>query len=173
MTPVAQRYIGTKIVLLTPMNRAEYNVYRGWQLPADECGEDEGYLVEYTDGGKPNDSRHAGYISWSPKAQADAAYRPVTGLPFGLAIEAMKVGMRVARAGWNGKGMWIAMSPGAEVAPHLAKPGHAAHRVATANPDEPVRLGAHIDMKAADGSLVIGWLASQTDMLADDWLIID
>lgn len=77
-------YTGTKTVHATPMNRADYNEYRNWQLPADEDGADEGYLVEYTDGGKPNDSRHAGYISWSPKAQFDAAYidmGDVSGLP--------------------------------------------------------------------------------------------
>lgn len=68
-------YIGTKIVKLLPMTRQEYIDYRGWSLPADEGGADEGYLVEYTDGGKPNDERHEGYISWTPKAQADAAYR--------------------------------------------------------------------------------------------------
>lgn len=73
----AQLFVGTKIVLLTPMNRLQYNEYRGWQLPTNENGADEGYLVEYTDGGEPNDARHKGYISWSPKAQADAAYHPV------------------------------------------------------------------------------------------------
>jgi len=67
-------YIGTKIIKATPMNRLDYTSYRGWGLPEDEDGADEGYLVEYTDGGKANDQRHAGYISWSPKAQFDAAY---------------------------------------------------------------------------------------------------
>lgn len=169
----AQSHIGTKIVLLTPMSRLEYNQYRGWHLPADEDGSDEGYLVEYTDGGKPNDPRHAGYISWSPKAQADAAYRPASGMPFGLAVEAMKQGKRVARAGWNGNGMWVAYTPGSQFAPEFAKAGHAAaHRAAEA-PDQNVNLLPHIDMRAADGSMVIGWLASQTDMLADDWMILD
>ena len=50
-----KRYIGTKIIEAQPMNRAEYNVYRNWELPANENGEDEGYLVEYLDGGKPNE----------------------------------------------------------------------------------------------------------------------
>lgn len=67
-------YIGTKIINATPMNRADYNFYRGWSLPADENGADEGYLVEYLDGGKPNHPDHAGYISWSPKEQFDNAY---------------------------------------------------------------------------------------------------
>lgn len=77
-------YIGTKIINATPMSRGEYNVYRDWVLPTNEDGGDEGYLVEYLDGGKPNDDRHAGYISWSPKAQFDVAYieiGDVTGMP--------------------------------------------------------------------------------------------
>jgi hypothetical protein len=72
---INRRYIGTKVIQGWPMTRAAYNTYRGWALPENENGADEGYLVEYLDGGKPNDSRHAGYISWSPKAQFDAAYR--------------------------------------------------------------------------------------------------
>lgn len=70
-----KRYIGTKVVNATPMTRWEYNAYRGWQIPEEEKQFDVfGYLVEYTDGGKGNDSRHAGYISWSPKNVFDAAY---------------------------------------------------------------------------------------------------
>lgn len=76
-------FVGTKLVTATPMTRLDYNVYRGWQLPKNEVGADAGYLVEYTDGGNPNDDRHMGYISWSPAAQFDAAYTyigDVTGL---------------------------------------------------------------------------------------------
>ncbi|MGO1272304.1 MAG: hypothetical protein ACTMK5_11030, partial [Pseudomonas helleri] len=65
------KFIGTKVVLALAMTRLAYNVYRGWELPADENGDDDGYLVEYTDGGAPNHPDHAGYISWSPKAQFD------------------------------------------------------------------------------------------------------
>lgn len=67
-------YVGTKIVSARPMTRAEYNQYRGWQLPADEDGSDAGYLVEYRDGGKPNHPDHQGYISWSPAEQFERAY---------------------------------------------------------------------------------------------------
>ena len=68
-------YEGTKIVQATPMNRLEYNQYRGWDLPADENGADEGYLVEYLDGGKGNHRDHLGYISWSPKEVFERAYK--------------------------------------------------------------------------------------------------
>ncbi|MCE0757118.1 hypothetical protein CXG50_12270 [Pseudomonas plecoglossicida] len=85
-----QRYIGTKIILALAMTRLAYNEYRGWDLPADENGADEGYLVEYQDGGKPNHPDHAGYISWSPKEQFDAAYLPI-GNTEGLAPHQIRV----------------------------------------------------------------------------------
>jgi len=139
---VMKRFIGTKLINALPMTRLEYNVFRGWELPADENGEDEGYLVEYLDGGKPNTTQYAGYVSWIPKEQLENAYRPTDGLNFGLAIEALKKGFKVARAGWNGKGMWL---------------------LADGLP--------WIGMKTADNKFV-PWLASQTDMLADDWQIV-
>jgi lysine/ornithine N-monooxygenase len=67
-------YVGTRIITALPMSRLEYNQYRSWQLPSNEEGSDEGYLVESTDGEKSNDSRHIGYISWSPKDQFEAVY---------------------------------------------------------------------------------------------------
>lgn len=165
-------YIGTKLVKMQPMNRAEYNAYRGWELPADENGADEGYLVEYLDGGKPNVSGHDGYVSWSPKEQADNAYRLTSGMSFGLAIEALKKGLRVARAGWNGKGMWLSLScDGSRIIPAelFWSPHNRAHAesqggCATVLPS--------ITMKTATGEILLGWLASQTDMLADDWQVV-
>lgn len=167
-----QTYIGTKLVRMQPMTRGEYNDFRGWLLPADENPEDEGYLVEYLDGGAPNTPHYAGYVSWSPKAQADAAYRPTSGMSFGLAIEALKKGARVARAGWNGKGMWLALTPGSVIPFEAARSG-ACKAQAEAEGVASITILSHIDMCAADGSIVIGWLASQTDMLADDWAIVE
>lgn len=154
-----QQFIGTKQVMLLPMSRAEYNHYRGWQLPDNENGDDEGYLVEYTDGGQPNDDRHVGYISWSPKAQAEAAYRPLTAMTFGDALILLKAGQRVARAGWNGKGMWLKLVP-AELADAVAFQHEALHPL------------PWIGMKTADQGFV-PWLASQTDMLAEDWQVVN
>ena len=71
-------YLGTKIVNAMPATRAEYLSLREWDLPADENGADEGYLVEYTDGGKPNmPELFAGYITWSPKDVFDRAYKEI------------------------------------------------------------------------------------------------
>ena len=81
MTP--KLYEGTKRLHAQPMTRGEYNAYRGWEIPADENPADDGYLVEYQDGGKANDPRHAGYISWSPKDVFERSYKeiPQSSLP--------------------------------------------------------------------------------------------
>jgi len=160
------------MVVASPMTRAEYTAYRGWELPGDENGADEGYLVEYTDGGQPNHPNHAGYISWSPKAQFDKAYRPTVGMSFGLAIEALKQGHKVARAGWNGKGMWLVLVPGQkDVALRTGTPYEKA-----LGDVPPIEILPHIDMWTvnAEGrrAMLPGWLASQTDMLSDDWMIV-
>lgn len=153
------RYIGTKLVNAVPMNRADYNTFRGWELPADENGADEGYLVEYLDGGEPNTKQYKGYVSWSPKKQFEDAYRSTTGMPFGLAIEAMKKGMPVARAGWNGKGIFCGL--------HVPGP----HAKMTSPYIFIDTTGLQTDNPAAPKS-VVPWLASQTDMLADDWMVV-
>ena len=174
-------FYGTKKIAATAMSRQEYNDYRGWDLPADENGTDEGYLVEYLDGGKPNHPDHEGYISWSPKEQFEAAYQSSGKMSFGHALVALESGLRVARAGWNGKNMWIAYTPGSILDAAQAKDGHAVkYRANELNADLPhdgterqIELLPHIDMRAADGSMVIGWLASQTDMRAKDWCIVE
>lgn len=167
-------YFGTKQLIAKPMLRAAYCIYRGWDLPDDENGDDDGYLVEYLDGGGANHPDHLHYISWSPKDVFDRTYQPSTALSFGHAIEAMKLGHKVARAGWNGKGMWVARTPASSFEAAYAKDSHAArHRaVELVEGSAEINLLPHFDMRAADGSMVVGWLASQTDMDADDWQIV-
>ena len=69
-------YIGTKQLKARPMTRGEYNDYRGWLIHSDENGSNEGYLVEYLDGGKPSHPHHSGYISWSPADVFERNYKP-------------------------------------------------------------------------------------------------
>ena len=159
------QYLGTKLINATFMNRADYNKFRGWQLPPDEDGADDGYLVEYLDGGKPNVPTHAGYVSWSPADQFETAYRKTSGLSFGLAVEALKMGKKVARSGWNGKGMFLFLVAGSTFEVNRA-PLLGIYPAGTV-----VNYCPHIDMKTADDK-VVPWLASQTDVLADDWLIL-
>lgn len=70
-------YIGTKVIYAVPMNRLDYNVLRGWEIPADENPEDEGYVVMYADGGTPNVHGFGGYLSWSPKEVFERSYSPL------------------------------------------------------------------------------------------------
>lgn len=67
-------FIGTKIVLATPMTLGAYNEHQGWKIPEGQDPQTDGYLVEYTDGGKPNHPDHEGYISWSPKDVFENSY---------------------------------------------------------------------------------------------------
>ena len=160
-----KKYIGTKIINAKPMNRLEYNNFRGWTLPEDENGSDEGYLVEYKDGGKPNTTEYSGYVSWSPKEQFENAYKESGNLSFGDAIAYLKLGFKVARAGWNGKGMWLILQTGSEV---TLREGTCYHKAGLKH----VKVDPHIDMFTAAGTMQPGWLASQADILSDDWQII-
>lgn len=76
---------------------------------------------------------------------------------FGWAIEQLKAGKKVARQGWNGKGMWLLLFRWIEDTPV---------------PPYPYERLPFIGMKTADDKLV-PWLASQADMLAEDWVEVD
>lgn len=88
------------------------------------------------------------------------------GLSFGAAIHLLKGGKRVARAGWNGKGMWLAYCPGYPDGVPANVSGAHAMRVPLGTP---IKVLPYIAMKTADNAMV-PWLASQTDMLAEDWM---
>lgn len=110
---------------------------------------------------------------------------------FGQAIEALKEGKRVARQGWNGKGMFIFERPADELEvgfiidkvkslPQSVKDFFKAIVDTGANEETKqhllsgkVKFGSYLCMYAADGSIVNGWLASQTDILSNDWCILD
>ena len=82
---------------------------------------------------------------------------------FGQAIESLRQGKRVQRKGWNGKGMFIYLQKGSSISKEQGR-----NEVLSGMEGEIV-VNPHIDMKTADDSICIGWLASQTDMLAEDW----
>lgn len=131
---MTHRYIGTK------------------EITAFEQEKDgkPGYGVIYADG----------YTSWSPKAAFEDAYRVSEGdgqqLTFGDALHFLKLGKKVARAGWNGKGLWL----------ELQQPD--AHSKMTL---PYVYLNYPQDAQNTPGARV-PWLASQTDMLAEDWAVL-
>lgn len=101
---------------------------------------------------------------------------------FGEAIEAVKNGALIARAEWNGKGMFVFQRPEDSLSTKMI-----INRVKSL-PDSfkrwieeyrgesetnMVKFNAYLCMKTADGIIVNGWLASQSDILANDWMIIE
>jgi hypothetical protein len=94
-------------------------------------------------------------------------------MTFGQALMEVKQGEKIARVGWNGKNMWVAMTPGKvldleknDIWPKNIKD------VAVANGGT-VEILPYLTMKTVDNKIVMGWLASQTDMLANDWFIVE
>lgn len=92
---------------------------------------------------------------------------------FGEAIEAIKIGKRATREGWNGKDMFICLSPGSDnldaskfwsftMAKYVDK-----YMCGTAN------IRPLILLKTAQDDIVMGWSPSQSDVLAEDWYILD
>ena len=86
-------------------------------------------------------------------------------MDFGAALQALKNGQKVAREGWNGKGMFLFLVPGSVFKVNRA-PLLGIYPEGTE-----INYRPHIDMKTVDGEIV-PWVASQTDVLAEDWRIV-
>ena len=97
-------------------------------------------------------------------ADFEAMCRPVDSMAFGDALEAMKQGERVARHGWNGKDMYIFIA---------FEPDFVTDADISELDGKEVEVGDVICMKTAQDSFQLGWLASQADMLAEDWYIVE
>lgn len=94
---------------------------------------------------------------------------------FGQALEALKKGVQVTRNGWNGKGSWIVLMSALYLPPYNSQGTDRKVNDRTAQwigEDQPLDSQAYIAMYTADGKWQPGWLASQADMLAEDWYIV-
>ena len=167
--PGLRQYIGTKIVDAKPMSLHQFIDYNssknGSEFVSHKDENAPGYMVVYEDG----------YVSWSPMKAFEDACRRTDAMNFGLAIEAMKKGHRVCRAGWNGKDMFIFERQG-----FTANQGENTYDnrygagVQKFLLDQPsVTFTSVLCMFTAQRTVVTGWLASQTDMLADDWVLVE
>jgi hypothetical protein len=137
------RYIGSKVIYAEPFARQGHD------------GTAEGYTVQYEDG----------YISWSPKEAFEKAYRPAVGMSFGMALDAMRAGLRVARIGWNGKGMFVYYVPAAR---YPVQTGAAKSHFGEGSL---VPYNAYLAIKNVDDT-VSTWVPSVNDCLADDWITV-
>jgi hypothetical protein len=171
---------GYKIVEVTTMtvggriNKAHIVLDNGMELTCDE-----GMVARYSPVvGDYLVTQPDGYQYLNPKAVFEGKFQEVkdeqcdnendirrTGLDFGLALNALKSGKKVCRAGWNGKGMFIYLINGTDLQ-YKMKYGYGECQ------NELVFVDT-ICMKSAQNTLVVGWLASQTDMLAHDWEIVE
>jgi hypothetical protein len=138
-------YIGTKIIQAEPC--------KAWKNFVNHKAGSDGYKVVYPDG----------YESWSPKDVFEAAYHEFSGMPFGAAIEAMKAGKRVSRTGWNGKHQYI------ELARNISYQ-NTAGEIVNAKHDA---IGNQAVAFVGTSGVQLGWLASQADMLAEDWGVVE
>ena len=139
-------YVGNKIIKAEPMTKFDYNILRGKDIPGDN---QDGYCVGYFDSMDKIDEE-PNYYSWSPKPQFEESYRKTTGLNFGIALELMKKGFKVARQGWNGKGMYLEMQ----------------------NVDENSKMGyPYIYLKTVYNGFM-PWNPNNLDMLSEDWVIV-
>ena len=149
-------------VSVMAMTRQEYNDLRGWQLPENENGSDAGYLIEDSEG-EQNTDKFKGFVQWLPKSEFERKYivesdekhpkedepkdMPVATVDFGSAVYALKQGKKVARSGWNGKGMYIRYVP-------------------TTN-----SLNEHLEIKNVKDTFDT-WVPSISDLLAEDWVVL-
>ena len=117
---------------------------------------DDGYKVIYKDGDE----------AWSPADVFEEAYREINDLTFGMAIELLMKGFKMRRRGWNGKDMFVYYVPEGRYAP-CTEAGKS-----LCGEDGKVSYLPYIAMKTVSGD-VVPWLASQTDILAEDWEIAD
>ena len=159
-----KKYIGVKLIEAEPM-MAGLAHSKGYKI-GDSTEISEGFEVTYPDG----------YKSWCPAGPFYVSNRPCDGMPFGHAIEAAKKGHKIARAGWNGKNMFVVMMPALNLPPFNTQDTNRKVNDRTAKfigEDAPLNCVPYFAMYAANKDWVPGWLASQTDMLVDDWQIVE
>lgn len=191
-----QKYIRCHIVEAEPMTRGDYNKYRGWEIPANENPADEGYHVVYSDGyeswcpkaqfeeaSSPEalyevlKAFHDEHYATNPEGLTLELVKAYYGrfvhnpcMTFGQAIEAMKQGKKVARRGWNGKGMYLWLLPATDVKKEWC---HDPRLVEAMGDRDTLPCLGSIRMFTATKEVLTGWLASQTDMLSEDWCIVE
>ena len=155
----------TSVVSITGEGIPSFTTKPGWAERYKGTDDDYGYFVRYEDG----------YESWSPSKAFEEGYREVTGVSnvpqrvikpstFSGALISLGEGKKLARAGWNGKGMYV----------ELQKPD--AHSKMT-RPyifmTIPAGSSNQFGAEGKETDQRVPWLVSQTDLLSEDWVIVE
>jgi hypothetical protein len=134
-------YIGTKVIKATPMTKSQYNLQHQRNVAGDDIDGYLSYQLGILDA--QGVLQEDGYFSWSPKDVFDAAYRVTTGVPFGLALEAMKAGRKANVAPMRAGEWW-----------ELGKT-------------------AGLDLHLGSGKVISNASLTNTEILSDSWTILD
>ena len=159
--PECKKYIQCNIVEAEPMTRGEYDKAHGRPIPQSEDPAEAGYRVAYP----------YGYEVWVQKTQFEVSSRLIDGMTFGMAIEACRYrGAKIQRANWNGEGQFVRFEEvlASEDGKLHTDPQGAPGMVASS-----CFVFHFVNRKTGETGIQVGWLASQADMAADDWVIVE
>lgn len=169
----AKTYIRKEIITAVPVKLVNGNVWPEG-LPLPEVPNVEEPVKEIGPGVNVCVTQIQDGFMWSdgsdwpivvPKERFEKmGFRVADNMSFGDALEAVKQGKRIARRGWNGKGMYVFLVHGMDF--------HTGADLSELD-DQDVEVLDCLVMRTATGAFCPGWLASQTDMLADDWYIAE
>jgi hypothetical protein len=146
-----EKYLGVKIIHAVPMDGYEFIRSTKGEEELEKVKQDSkfhlnrsGYKVVYEDG----------EVSWFPKGVFDKAYRRIDNLTFGLAVEALKLGKKVTRKGWNGKELFFT----ADCFPDF---------------EGGIKDLFYTSKKESGDNFALPWNPLQEDIFAEDWQIIE
>ena len=153
------KYIRSHIVEAKPATLGEWEAETGkkWN-EADRPRTDEGYKCDYPDG----------YSGWCPKAEFEKVSSPIENMTFGQAIDACRYrGKKVQRVNWNGEGQYVRF----EKTKAFTEGGMTDHPEGVV--ESKCFVFHFVNRKTGETGIQVGWLASQADMAADDWKIVE
>ena len=160
-----KKYIGTKVVDATPAWRVEGKVYLKDEAVPRSMNREDGYKVVY----------EGGYESWSPKDVFEKAYHEVGVMSFGGAINCLKAGLAVRRAGWNGKEMFVVKqipcTIGTNIIPGMQSLPQSAKDIIMKREDPHIDYTNQLLLIQKSGR-ADSWTASSSDIFADDWEVV-
>lgn len=148
-------YIGSRVVKAKRMTRLEYNQLRKWDLPEDEDGSDEGFLIEH---GQDIGKQVVTHVGWLPEDLFRAEFRSTCcGLPFSDALKLIMQGHPVSRAAWGPatKMTFIFLASAEAIKANLDQP-------------EEVPLLAKWN---GEGDTELGWIPKSEDIFTRDWVV--